>query len=177
MSKILRLVSFGLASVLISLPAFAQVEKNQGMGYAGLMLGFADPTNMDPRLGYGANVGLIFPMGLTGSIYILNSTESENGVDTSVLHYGLGVDYSLSGMFSGPLGGLHAGLKLGMATAETEFRGASNSEDFFTFGPSVGYDYPIVSYFSVGGEANLLLASGDNTVSTLYVLATGKFWF
>ena len=63
--------------------AMAQIEKPQATGYAGLLLGYADPTNMDGRLGYGADIGLMFPGGLTGLVYFYNSKDKTNNVDVS----------------------------------------------------------------------------------------------
>ncbi len=166
----------GLCFLGLSAPAYAQIETNQGTGFAGLMVGYADPTNLDGRFGYGANVGMIFPNGITGLIYVLSSNGDEQGADVQILHYGVGADYSLSGLFTGPLGGLHAGLRLGMATIDTDFPGAESDEQF-TYGPALGYDYKFMPSFSLGGEADLLFSSGDNAVTTLYVLATGKYWF
>jgi hypothetical protein len=160
-----------------STSAWAQIEKNQGTGFAGLMAGYADPTNMDGRFGFGADIGMIFPNGVTGLIYVLSSTGEEQGVDIQILHYGLGADYSLSGIFSGPLAGLHGGIRLGMASVEADGNGVSASDSIFTYGPALGYDYTLTPGFSLGGEADLLLSSGDDSVSTLYLLVTGKYWF
>lgn len=173
-NKILVSVMFALAAPLAS----AQIEKPQATGYAGLLAGYADPTNVDGRLGYGADIGLRFPAGLTGLIYFYNSKADQDNVDLQIMHYGLGVDYSLQSMFDGFLGGLKAGVKVGMADYSAKATGiASVSESDLAYGPSVGMDYMLTQSFSLGGQADLLFVTGDHGYSTLYVLASGKYWF
>ena len=93
------------------------------------------------------------------------------------MHYGLGIGYSLSSMFDGVLGGLNAGIKVGMSSVDLDAPGADDGDPEFTFGPSLGMDYMITSSFSLGGEADLLFVTGDAGYSNLFLFATGKFWF
>lgn len=177
----MRLSLLNLACVAILFggmsTAHAQIEKNQGTGFAGLLAGYADPTNVDGRFGYGAQVGMIFPNGVTGLLYLMNSVASQNSADITLMHYGAGLDYSLSGVLSGPLGGLHAGVRAGMVSYKVEGAGASVTDDSFSYGPALGYDHAITAAFSLGGEADLMISSDSDLQNTLYLLATGKFWF
>jgi len=175
--KSFKTIALCLAFSLIGSVASAQIEKPQAAGYAGLLLGYSDPTNADGRLAYGADVGMIFPRGLTGSLFFYNSVGKEQNADVQIMHYGLGLGYSLSGMFDGWLGGLNAGVKVGMSSVDVDTPGAKDGDAEFAFGPSLGMDYMITSSFSLGGQADLLFVTAEPGYSNLFLFATGKFWF
>lgn len=164
-----------IALLMSSSFAFAQFETPQATGYVGLGLGYADPTNMDGRMGYGVNAGLIFPNGLSGNIFALNS----EGDDVSLMQYGLGVDFALRGLLGDSLGFLKAGLKIGMSDMEVETPIGDMSDEGFFWGPSISADYMVTEAFSLGGEVDVLFTSGDKVgdYSMLYILGTGKYWF
>jgi hypothetical protein len=169
-----KILIITLAFAVIGMSANAQVERNNAMGYIGGLVGYADPTGIDGRLGYGVDFGMIFPSGITGLLFAYNSTGETENIETEIMVYGLGVDYSLSKMFeSGFLHNLKAGVKVGMANLDVE--GADDESDF-TFGPSLGMDHMITEAFSVGGQADLLFVTGDEGYSTLYLFVTGKYW-
>ena len=170
--KRLLLTASSLAFLMGGMSASAQVEKTNANGYVGVLLGYADPTNMDGRFGYGIDAGLMFTNGLTGNIFAYSS----DGDDVTITQYGLGVDYALSNWFEGFLGTLKGGLKIGMSTLDVDVPGADTESDFF-FGPSIGMDHMLAQNFSVGAQADLLFTMGDTDYSMLYLWLTGKYWF
>src|SRR5688500_14102248 len=74
-------------------------DATNGTGYAGILIGYADPTNIDGRQGYGVDIGLMFPSGLTGLIFGYSSTDETDGIDNTITQYGLGADMSLGHWF------------------------------------------------------------------------------
>lgn len=161
---------FALATVLtLALPAQAQTELPQPGGFAGLLLGYAKPGDLDGSLGYGAEIGLAFTNGLTGFGYFMGSEPEEAGVKATYSHYGLGAEYR----FDQWINGLRAGARLGMASVDVG--GASDSA--FSFGPHIGWDYRVAPNLSVGVEPVIMFDMFDDSDTTLYVFGTGRFWF
>jgi hypothetical protein len=63
-----------------------------------------------------------------------------------------------------------------MSTVDVDVPGTESQNDF-VLGPSVGADWMVSDSFSLGGEADLLFVLGDDGYSTLYLFATGKYWY
>jgi hypothetical protein len=154
----------------------AQIEKPNASGYVGVLLGYADPTNMDGRFGYGVDFGLMFPNAVTGVLFAYSSSAETDGTDVVITQYGLGADYSLANWFDGFLGSLKGGIKLGMSTLDVDAPGADDGSEFFV-GPSLGFDRLIADGFSIGAQSDLLFVTADPGYSTLYLWLTGKYWF
>lgn len=178
-----------LALVLALLPigvgAHAQTELAQPAGYAGLSLGLAKPTNLQSRLGFGASVGLSFPAGWSGGLFFLNSTGSDSGTDVQLMHYGLEGAYRFAltpsqepeSGFGQAMTGLKLGGRLGMATARSTASGTTVTTNGLTVGPTLAYDFKVAEGFSIGAESSVMYSFGDASYSTLYLLATGKYYF
>lgn len=165
-----------LAFALVGHTAMAQVETSQATGYVGALVGYADPTGMDGSLGYGVTIGMMFPNGFSGNIWGLSTTTDTNSVDVTLIQYGLGVDYALSGLLGDRLAMMKAGLKIGMSTVDVDAPGVDEETDF-VWGPSLSADWMMASAFSLGGEANLLFQTSEPGYSVLYLMVTGKYWF
>ncbi|MGE0526414.1 MAG: hypothetical protein AB7P49_05065, partial [Bdellovibrionales bacterium] len=117
--------STGLVTLITSLmlgigsPLALAQEGGGGLasdGYVGLMIGMADPTNIEGRMAFGASAGMQFYNNITGSVfYLMSKAEEGSGVDVTLTHFGLGADYDLSEM---AMAGLHAGLRAGMGSID-----------------------------------------------------------
>ena len=174
--KLLKRVAFTCVLVFSAQMANAQIETPQGTGYVGLLGGFADTTNVDGTAGYGLTVGLMFPSGWNGSLWAFNSTAENVGTDVHLFQYGLGADYSLKGFFGDVLATLRGGIKIGSSTVDVDAPGVDSKTEF-AFGPSLGTDWMLTEAFSLGAEADLLFVTTGDGYSTLYLFATGKYWF
>ena len=168
---------------MLSLAPLAQAQTSTSpdvTGFVGGSVGYADPTSINGRLGYGGDAGLMFGNGMIGSVFYRNSQDKESHRNVQVQHYGVGFDWSLARLISGPVGGFRAGVRAGASVLEKDRRGnMSGVEDTeFSFGPTLGYDLIHLPYnFSIGAEANLMFTMGPAQYSTLYVLANVKYWF
>ena len=65
------------------------------------------------------------------------------------------------------------GLRMGAATKTLQ----GDSETSFSFGPHAAYLYPITDTFSAGAEMMYMINPSIESSSTLYVQATGSYWF
>lgn len=172
-------------SLLVSIESSAQTELPQGSGYGGLGLGYADPTNTSGRFGIGASVGLNFPHGLSSGLFFNSSNGNESGVDTQTMHYGVEAGYRFAMLggaepeagFGNPATGFKLGAKIGMATIKVSGGGVDETDNVFTLGPSVAYDFPVAPQFTIGAQADLMFTFNEGGVSTPYVFAVGKYWF
>ncbi len=175
----ITLLFTALMLVFSSASANAQVDNSDATGYAGILVGYADPTNIDGRLGYGIDLGMMFPNGLTGLVFAYSSTDGDNGVDNTIMQYGLGMDMSLSHFFGDTwswIARMKGGLKVGMSDldADVPAPGTDVSESDFVWGPSIGTDYAVTTSITAGLQADLLIAPD---YSTLYIFGTAKYWF
>lgn len=161
-----------IASAFLAPLAQAQILLPQDRGYLGLLLGHTTTTDIDGRFGFGAEGGLAFTNGFTGSIYFMSSTGETSGVDMQVLHYGVGLDYSLSRF----LNGLFVGARLGMSTAEALNVQAADKESAFAGGLALGYDHMINESFSLGAQVQAFSNSWTPSTTSTYFLVSGKFW-
>lgn len=152
--------------------ASAQVLLPQQTGYVGLSAGYADPSHLNGRFGFGADFGLKFTNGMTGLLYFLSSSASESGVDTRISHYGVGADYN----FAASMPGLRGGLRVGLGSAEVTGGGSGDSTRF-SIGPALGYDHPINESFTFGAETQIQWTMWEETRTTWYALANVKLWF
>lgn len=179
----IKYFQFTMAALLLSVAApsaFAQNERGSSAGFVGLSAGYADPTNLKGRLGFGADVGTMLWNGLMTSAYYRYSSASEMSTDVKVEHYGLGADMSLAPYVPNWMGGLHGGLRAGVSTLDPVAKsdGGSKKAMEFSYGPAVGYDLFQLGYgLSVGAEAMLLFTGGGNKTNTLYVTANLRYWF
>ncbi len=181
-----RLMVFSMIALsMAATRAQAQTELPQPSGYAGLALGYADPSDLNGRLGYGANIGLKFPYGLGAGLFFLNSAGSENGIDTAISHYGIEAHYGFAFFdaekpqpgFGSPAPGLKLGARLGASTFGATGTNAPAGKTSFTAGPSVAYDIEIPYGLTVGADVSAMFTFGERSGSTLYALATTKYWF
>lgn len=161
------LIVLGLA--LAAMPSRAQVLIPQDRGFVGLTAGYTSTSHLNGRLGFGAEGGLAFTNGWTGSLFFLSSKADHEGVDVQVVHYGLGADYRLTNV----LNGLTAGLRLGAGTLDPD---AGDAQNGFAIGPAISYDRMVSDAFSVGAEAQLLWTKWDDNETTTFFMLTGKYW-
>ena len=142
---------------------------------AGIQLGatFTNSTTL-LTLGVQGITKMQAPWGLGAKIdYYSQSTTlgytSYNNSFTSVTGQGL---Y----FFSNQLDGLRVGVEAGLGFASTSIPGASGTTTIL-FGPTVGYDYGVLSQVTVGAESSLLLSTAAGTSTALQLLATVRYWF
>ena len=174
-----------LASLaLLSLAPIAQAQTTMNRdvtGYVGGSIGYADPTAINGRLGYGGDAGMMFSNGMIGSLYYRASDDKETHRSVQVQHYGVGFDWSLARFISGPLGGFRAGVRAGVSVMDKDRLNSTVAPIYdteFAFGPTLGYDlFHLPGNISIGAEANLMFTQGPAQFSTLYVLANAKYWF
>jgi hypothetical protein len=174
--KLLRTAALTCALAFSAHFAQAQIATPQANGFVGLLAGYVDTTNIDGTFGYGVNAGMMFPNGWNGLVWAFNSTSDVSGTDVNLFQYGIGVDYSLRGIFGDNLGMLRGGMKVGASTVDVDAPG-TDAETDFVFGPTIGGDWMFTETFSLGGEADLLFVTKDGGYSTLYLFATAKYWF
>ena len=170
-----------LAMISIAPLAHAQMSTSSDVtGFVGASLGYADPTSINGRFGYGGDAGMMFSNGMMGSLFYRNSNGQESHRDVQVQHYGVGFDWSLARFISGPVGGFRAGIRGGVSTMDKNRNNNVGTvvDTEFAFGPTLGYDlFHLPANFSIGAEANLMFTMGPAQFSTLYVLANVKYWF
>ena len=175
----LRTLKFGLLGAsLVTAGAVANAQPNVervASGYVGINGGYGMPTGVNGRFSYGAEAGMLHTSGTTISLFYKGSDDKQKGQDIRIEHYGLGGDWSLSGIMTGWLGGFHAGVRAG---SETLKYAGMKTENEFTYGPNLGYDFwNITNTISLGADATMFFSGGPKHPSTLYAMAAMKFWF
>lgn len=160
--------------------AQAAIQQNgQGSTFAGLDLGAAAVGNGSGLLlDYGAVFGYFFRPELFAGAFInysnLGSVTSPLGNASSGLTvFGVEGDLALPQV----LPGLYVGLKLGLQIISSTFNGTSTNSNSFVLGPQVGWDIPFATSFSIGPQANYLIAFVNNNPNELNLLAVIKYWF
>jgi hypothetical protein len=180
MVKLFSFAVLGICTLLNSSYVAAQAERGEGSSYVSVSAGYADPTNLNGRFGWGGDAGFMFSNGITGSVFYRNNIATEQQRDYRLDHFGLGADWSLAHSLPGALGGLRGGVRAGASTRDVSSLGnqPSTASTEFSFGPAIGYDiWNLARNFSVGAESSLFFTMGPNQYATLYVLANLKYWF
>ncbi len=128
---------------------------------------------------YGGSLGFTIAMFGLGAHYLMTPTKDGNisGISTSVKH----TLYLIEPMFMlGSSTNFHAGLKGGISKTEGEAsaRGTtiSVSNNDAAFGPSIGADFGIAPFFSLGVEASYLYVFANKSYQILMGVGTLKFW-
>jgi hypothetical protein len=178
MFRSLQVFLLGLTLAMPPL-ALAQTPMPDTTGFVGVAAGYGDPTSLDGRFGWGADLGMMFSSGLIGSVFYRASQATQDDRESRIDHLGLGADWSLARVFSGPAAGFRGGVRAGASTLDAsggDQPGVTDTE--FSFGPALGYDFWNLPHgLTVGGEGDLLFTMGPRQFSTLYILANLRYWF
>ena len=140
---------------------------NEFTGYVGAQAGLSLP-NGGSQFAFGAVAG--YKVQPTLGVGAFVNTYSVIGIRTT--SYGLEGNYFLEGA----LQGLQIGAKIGLSTSSTGTSGIVGGQNVtvsgsggtnFIIGPKVNYDVVVADNITVGGEFNILFASGGNTPNIL----------
>jgi hypothetical protein len=129
------------------------------------------------------SIGTHLDMGVTGHVQLL----PEMNVGFYYQYYwnnysnvGTTHNHTIAGemnyLFSGPFDGVYAGGKAGLQLTGNSAPMTQSGTDF-VFGPTVGYDYPLGSGLSFGGQFNLLFVTSSPVVTDANILAVLKLNF
>lgn len=167
----------GLIALLgftLSYSAQAELLSAAGLGVGALVGATFSSNPTQFTFGVEAQHKLIPPIGLGVALTYFNSGTTLSGTNYSNSFYA--VTGQALYHFQGQLDGLHAGVNLGAGISSTSIPGRDGSTDFI-IGPMVGYDLPLVSQLTIGGEGTVFFTTQSNGNTIWQILAALKYWF
>ncbi len=172
-----------LSFIFLAFAAQAQAQEENSQrssAFASVLIGYADPTHIDGRAGYGIDAGWMCPTtGWRALAYGYYSHEDRDAVDeVNIGHYGLGADYAFAAAFPDSwFSRLRVGLKAGGSDLHKENKIAGPSVvqlSGLAWGPSLGLEYAVNSWLVSVLQGDVLIA---DKYSTLYLWGAAQFRF
>lgn len=175
--------------LLASSGAWAQTTKHptdDKMFQVGGLLGVALPTadEASAQLMFGANASYRLVENIRGGVFVQTSGSTSGNdaleISSRATFFGVEGDFNLANF---AVSGAYVGAKLGLVRVSTTSKAngveqpGSDAQVHMTFGPKLGYDFPLSQNLTIGGEANWMFITADNLTSYLNVLGALKFWF
>jgi hypothetical protein len=145
----------------------------------GALLGFGFVSNNGgTQLVLGANGDYkLAPTYGVGGYFSYNALSSLPGASSSLITLAPEANYYFEGQLTGFRIGGKAGVGFISNSVSTSASTASSSSTSFVVGPHIGYDFPIMSSVSFGGETNLLFYTANSGFSAFNLLGNLKYWF
>jgi hypothetical protein len=163
---------------------------------------FGNPGTGSSKFNVGALAGLGFVSGSLGTQLVLglngeyklapaygvgmyftyNSVSQTSPASGNVLTFAPEANYHFDGLLTGFRVGGKVGLAIlnqntGSAALIPGTTSATQSTTSLVTGPHVGYDYPIMSSVSLGGETNFLFYTASGGFNAFNILGNLKYWF
>lgn len=177
-----------IATLALSVTGSAQAASAQNSSYTtayssayvGVLLGVGISGShvlLEPGLEGGYRFQPEFSVGIYGQEFSSSADVGSVSASSHTWLYGVAGDY-----YFPQVQGLHAGLKIGLqsevdTSTSTGTGTVSGTTTNFTFAPEVGYDHPLSSEFSIGGQVDLFLPIANGTVAIFNLLASAKYHF
>ncbi len=175
-SVILSIAVLGLSAGLCTFATSTQADMSVSNSDLGILGGLA----ISSQTPYS---GVHLDLGLTGHVQVQPNLNvgfyyqyywNNYGNSATTYNHTLAVESNY--LFSGDFQGLYAGAKVGLQLTGNSLPNTSTGTDI-VLGPAVGYDVPIMTGVSVGGQANLLFVTQSPIVTNLNLVALLKMNF
>jgi hypothetical protein len=169
----------GALSILCAAAQAAPMTNTASVGvHAGLgVLGDSGGSHFD--VGADASYAILPPLFVAGQFSYIDrgSISSAGNSATGSLYLLTGsLNYDAQNYIPGSFVGVAMGIGINHTSATIGTISASNTDSNFYIGPRVGYDYPLSSSFTIGGEGSWLLTAGNSAPNVLQVVAVLKYW-
>ena len=141
--------------------------------YADVTLGAHTPTTSGLGTGfaYGFNLGYKLQDNVSLGVYLNRSSRDPiPGITISLLNVGGDVTYYFNN-------NILMGLQIGPTFETGTFGNLSASDTEFSFGPKLGFSYPLTESLSLGFEPGAYIVFGETTYAILHFPVVVKVWF